>query len=82
MTSGIHLYTVAAVNHGRIGWRWTVMDWGIPIETGYERKKSGALEKARSIVSQKRKHHEVTKCILAVSAHQPSRSLELLARAA
>lgn len=54
MTASVHLYTCAVVNHGRLGWRWTVMDWGIVIETGHEPNKSAALEKARAVMREKK----------------------------
>ncbi len=48
------LFTCAVVNHGRKGWRWVVMDWGIAIQFGYESRKSRAQKMAHEILRQMR----------------------------
>lgn len=54
MSAALNLYTLAIVNHGKTGWRWAVMDWGMMIEMGYEPTKSAALEKARAVLREKK----------------------------
>ena len=44
--------TVAIVNHGKRGWKWCLLDWGILIADGYERTKTAARDKARAMQRQ------------------------------
>lgn len=52
MFSG-NLPTIAIVSHGKCGWKWVLLDWGILIADGYEQTKTAARAKAREMQKQK-----------------------------
>lgn len=41
--------TVVVRSHGKRGWKWLLLDWDQLVADGYERTKTAALNKARSL---------------------------------
>jgi hypothetical protein len=61
MTSdSFSIYTLRLAKHGRIGWRWALLDWGIAVDFGYERTKSAARAKAHEILQSKKQQTKNT----------------------